>query len=260
MKITSETFDAKDGDKTIRGMIYRPDETGVKRPVVIFSHGYGWAYPYMKSTAKKFARKGIAFVLFDFCGGAPDSSSDGDTREMSVLTEVSNLNVIISKVRRMSFVDPTNVFLLGESQGGLVSALVASKRPHDIRGLILKYAAFSIADDAKKKIDTEYGGNASEMPDSIMFMGMAVGRKYFTDVAYMPVYENIRGYKGPVFIAHGKVDKLVPVEYAERAARIYKKATLKEYLIAGHGFYGFVSLRFERAALKFVKDNIRTKE
>lgn len=53
--------------------------------------------------------------------------SDGSTREMSVLTEVKDLEAVIEYVQNRSYGKPKETVLLGCSQGGLVSARTASK-------------------------------------------------------------------------------------------------------------------------------------
>lgn len=46
---------------------------------------------------------------------------------MSVITETGDLNAVIEQVKNWDWVDKENIFLIGESQGGCVSALVAAK-------------------------------------------------------------------------------------------------------------------------------------
>lgn len=57
--------------------------------------------------------------------------SDGRTDEMSVLTEADDLCAVLDHVRRLPYVDRSKVSLMGCNQGGLVSALVAVKRPSE---------------------------------------------------------------------------------------------------------------------------------
>ena len=56
------------------------------------------------------------------------SKSDGKTTEMSVLTEVKDLEVVIDYVSTLPYVNKDKIFLMGCSQGGFVSALVTFAR------------------------------------------------------------------------------------------------------------------------------------
>lgn len=53
---------------------------------------------------------------------------------MTVFTEVKDLESVLSKARTLKRVDQNKIFLLGTSQGGLVSALTASKNSSKVRG------------------------------------------------------------------------------------------------------------------------------
>lgn len=75
---------------------------------------------------------GFAAFTFDFAGGCVlGGKSDGRTDEMSVLTEADDLCAVLDHVRRLPYVDRSKVSLMGCNQGGLVSALVAVKRPSE---------------------------------------------------------------------------------------------------------------------------------
>ena len=62
-------------------------------PAVIFSHGFGGNYQVGTQYARGLAAKGYVVYCFDFCGGSPDSRSDGSTLEMSIFTEQKDLEI-----------------------------------------------------------------------------------------------------------------------------------------------------------------------
>ena len=105
-------------------------------PAVIFSHGFGGSYRAGTSYAEKLAQNGYVVYCFDFCGGSPESRSDGSTLEMSVFTEQADLEAVITRVKGLDYVDSDNLFLIGTSQGGAVSALTGavSSRRHPRHG------------------------------------------------------------------------------------------------------------------------------
>ena len=79
----------------IYGIAYIPDTGTKKVPLVICAHGLGGSYRSNIAYAKQLALHGIAAYCFDFRGGG-GSRSDGDTTEMSIMTEVSDLEAILS--------------------------------------------------------------------------------------------------------------------------------------------------------------------
>lgn len=51
--------------------------------------------------------------------------------DTSVLTEQADLQMVVSGIRELSFVDQKHLFLMGCSQGGMVSAMEVADHPHD---------------------------------------------------------------------------------------------------------------------------------
>lgn len=103
------------------------------------------------------AEMGYAAYCFDFNGGSVmKSKSDGQTTEMSVLTEVNDLETVIDYVSTMPYVNKDKIFLMGCSQGGFVSALllqaVEQKDREAIKSMFSKEAIENI-DDIDEKID-----------------------------------------------------------------------------------------------------------
>jgi dienelactone hydrolase len=131
---TREIF-ANNNGKNIFGIVYIPINAGTKMPTVIYSHGYGGNNSGGRIYAEALAKKGIAVYCFDFCGGGNQSRSDGKTTDMSVFTEKSDLEAVISMMKAQDFVDSNNLFLMGISQGGMVSAMAAAEQSNAIRCL-----------------------------------------------------------------------------------------------------------------------------
>lgn len=77
------------------GQLYQPD--GVENaPLVIFSHELGNTHESGQAYAEFLAGQGIATYIFDYAGGSTSSQSEGSTQDMSVLTEVSDLEAVIT--------------------------------------------------------------------------------------------------------------------------------------------------------------------
>lgn len=201
-------------------------------PLAVISHGFCSSYRATARDAERLAKAGTRCYVYDFCGGSPDSASEGDFLDMSVLTEVDDLEAVIDGLLDQGLVGNRRLFLMGESQGGLVSALVAARRPDSVAGLVLIYPAFSIPDDARERFSS-----VGEIPETVEgLFGVTVGRRYYADILDLDPFAEIGAYEGPVLIAHGDADAVVPVAYSERAAEVYDDAELCVIEGAGHGF------------------------
>ena len=224
---------ARRGGNDIYGVIYIPRDAGEKMPAVIFSHGFGGTHSVGTQYAEALAQKGYVVYCFDFCGGSPGSRSDGSTLEMSLFTEQADLEAVISMMQGLNYVDRDNLFLMGTSQGGAVSAVTGAAHPDEIRGMALLYPAFLLSEQANEMYQSP-----EEIPDTSFFLWMNVGRAYFEPLIGYDIYEEIAAYEGDVLLIHGDADSIVPLSYSERALEVYPSAELKVISGGGHGFSG----------------------
>ncbi|HIS69060.1 MAG TPA: alpha/beta fold hydrolase [Candidatus Gallacutalibacter stercoravium] len=230
---TQELY-AQRGDNQIYGVIYVPQNAAEKMPAVIFSHGFGGTHTVGAQYAQALAEHGYVVYCFDFCGGSPRSQSDGSTLEMSLFTQREDLEAVISMIQGLDYVDSQNLFLMGTSQGGAVSAITGAAHPQDIRGMVLLYPAFVMVDNANELFQS-----AEEIPDTYFFMWMNVGRAYFEPLLGYDIYAEIAGYNRDVLLIHGDADNIVPLSYSQRALEVYPSAQLKVISGGGHGFSGY---------------------
>lgn len=219
--------------KQIYGKLYLPKRRG-KLPLVLYSHGLGDNYTDGVGYAEYLAERGIAVYVFDFCGGGEDSRSDGETTEMSIMTEVSDLEAVLNIARTWSFINKRKITLLGSSQGGAVSAITAARNAKKLKGLILIYPGFVMGDDMHQRFST-----LENVPETFDMMGwLLLGRKYVEDIWDYDFYRELKSYKKPVLIIHGDADGIVPLSYSKKAQRVYPNADLYVIPGAGHGFLG----------------------
>ena len=221
------------GENQIYGVLYIPQNAGETMPAIIYSHGFGGSHRSGTQYAEAMAAKGYVVYCFDFCGGSPGSQSDGSTLEMSLFTEQADLEAVIEMIQGLDYVDSSNLFLMGTSQGGAVSAITAAKHVDEIRGLVLLYPAFVLADNANERYQSP-----EDIPDTQFFMWMDVGRAYFEPLLGYDIYADIESYDKDVLILHGDEDSIVPLSYSEHAAEVYPSAQLEVLQGAGHGFSG----------------------
>ncbi len=239
----------KKGESHIDGYFYMPMDGRDKHPTVIMCHGLGGTHMYNEYFAIHLAKAGYATYQFDFCRGGTGSLSDGQFLEMSILTEVEDLHCVLQMVRKQSFVDPTSVYLLGESQGGYVAALEASTMPTFIKGIILLYPAFSLLEEVKKLFP-----EPNDIPETFDLFEFAVGRKYGMDLFTIDIMQEIGKYPGRVLLLHGSKDDIVPVSISQRVVNIYEHAELSILYGAGHGFYDEEEVEANTRILSFLRD------
>ena len=228
-------FSCQRGNLTIRGTEYRPE--GESLPAVILSHGFMATQDLMRNYAKELARMGYCAYTFDFCGGSAGKKgkSDGATTEMSVLTEVADLEAVMEYVRNLSYITGAPA-LMGCSQGGFVSAITAAKHPADVSKLVLFFPALCIPDDARAGKMMFARFDPKNPPELINCGPMKLGRCYPADVMDMDPIAEIRSYHGPVLIVHGTKDQIVDVRYSRQAQKAYPNAKLHIIENGGHGF------------------------
>ena len=243
----------RDG-KALYGELYLPEKEG-PLPLVILCHGFGGNRTHMAVYARLFARNGIAAFAFDFIGGGLVSRSDGTMKEMSVLTEAADLDVVMDRMMELPEIDGNHIFLMGASQGGFVCSYTAGKRPGDVAGLIALFPAYVLQDNAWAQTP-----DPDNIPETISLMGLTLGRIYNADAMSFDIYEVIANYPGKVLILHGTKDFVVPISYSERAAEIFPDAELVRYEGAGHGFQGRDETDAEERSLAFVQQILGAKE
>lgn len=234
--ITCQPFSCQRENLTIRGHIYRK-EAGIL-PAIIICHGFMANQKTVKHYAEFLANLGWSAFIFDFCGGGIKSTSDGKQEEMSVLTEVEDLKAVIQYVKQRDDVVKERVSIMGCSQGGLVCALTASQLKDEIESLILFYPAFCIPDHARRGKMMFAKFDPNNIPPIISQFPMKLGDIYVKDVINMNVYDEIKGYDGPVLIIHGTNDRIVDISYSRKARQIYKNCHYAELEGAGHIFRG----------------------
>ena len=223
----------KSSDIDIYGKMYTPKVTEDKLPVVVLSHSSSLTHAAMAPYAEYLVSKGYAAYCFDFCGACDESRSTGRTTEqMTVFTEVDDLGIVLDKIRTLDYIDPDNVFVLGSSQGGLVTALVAEKRPSDIKGMILFYPAFNLP-ELVAKFTSDDGGILGGIGSG---GNMGMSDAFVNTIKDFDVYANIGKYAGDIIILHGTKDFLVDIKYSEQAVEKYPSAILYPIEGASHGF------------------------
>lgn len=227
----------------IYGVMYLPQGDG-PFPLIIYSHGY--AYNYEEYDLSKLAQHGIAAYRFDFCGGSVHSKSDGESTDMSVLTEASDLEAVLDEMKKLTYIDQNRIYLSGNSQGGFVSTIVGVNRKEDIDGLFLLCPGYVI---------TEFSQMYRKIEGIERFGKMMISEKYVNDGESYDLYNEIKKYDKPVVIYHGTKDGLVPIRYSKKAVKYFPNAKLIELNGAGHSFENKTSTFIVNDIIKRINHN-----
>ncbi len=219
------------GDRHIYGVLHQPKNTMKKMPLAIISHGFNGTHHFGQNYFEPLAQLGFQTFSFDFPCGSVNSRSDNNTMNMSVFDEKNDLKAIVEYFKQQPYVDASRIVLIGESQGGLVTALTASELPKELSEIVLIYPALCIPDNWNERYPKE-----EMIPDTTRMWNVPLGRRYFQEVRPLKVFKHIGKFKRPVLIIQGDKDPVVSMKDSERAVKIYKNARLHVIPGAGHGF------------------------
>ncbi len=232
--ISTEDFELLNpaSGKKLRGTLYKPSGEG-KKPLIVCSHELGsdGMRPWWVYYANHWVNEGYAVVTFDFSGGGERSRSEGETTDMSVLTEVSDLENVIAAAEGWDFIDKKHIILIGGSQGGGVATIAAARHPGEISALVLLYPAFYLPEDLHWRYPDLK--NIPETDDRGM---ITIGKKYILDMYDYDYKADMRSIRCPVLIVHGNRDQVVSLKGSEEAVGIFQDARLYVIEGAGHVF------------------------
>jgi len=246
--VNVQDFEVQNDEQTIRGKLYVPEDGLDSRPFLVISHGFNCQSDLLSRKANSLAQAGIATVLFDFRGGSTRGQSDGEMIDMTLSSEISDLNTVIDYTKEHNdWVDENKIFLMGESFGGLVSSQTAPLRS-DIAGVILCFPALHVQDAAKS-----LWSSVDEIPENYDVNGATTGKAYWEELWNLDVYGNLAKYTGKVMILHGTEDQMVDPDYSVKANLAYTDSELFFVEGAGHGFGGADQKETLKSMLRFIQ-------
>ena len=193
-----------------------PDRAAEGAPVVaILCHGLAGRKEgaLFDAVSKALRAKGVAVARFDFNG---HGESEGAFGRMTVSNEVLDAETVVDYYRN---VRGARVALVGHSQGGVVAALAASRLGAEtVEALALLAPAGVLRDDALRGAFFGARYDPLDPPASVPLgdTGLAVGREYLLDAQETDPYAEIARYRGPLVVAHGQADTVVPWTYGQR--------------------------------------------
>ena len=223
----------ENGSRRIFGELFTPAQNAQKRnaqrPIAIIAHGFNGTFDYGRNYFKTMESLGYDCYTFDFPCGSVRSRSDNNTMNMSILDEVSDLKAIVAHFRKQGH---RHIVLIGESQGGLVSALTAADLKKKVSQLVLVFPALCIPDNWRQRYP-----RLEDIQDVTELWGVKMGRRFFEEIHDMRSLDLIGKYRGPVLIVQGDADRVVSMDDSRRAQQLYRPGTRLHVIPgAGHGF------------------------
>ncbi len=220
--------------KTIVGEALIPDNGAAKHPLMIFSHGLAVNHDHLAGYYQEVAALGIAVYTFDFRGGSSTSASEGNSTEMSAMTEVTDLEAVLKQAKTWDWVDQNKIALFGHSQGGFVTALTAARHPDDICSILLISPGFNIPDTVRES----FAQYMAEGRNDFQWGGMSLGMIFVDDMINYDPYSEVRNFKGKVLLVHGDADRIVKIDYSRKLKEIYPEVMYREISGGKHIFKG----------------------
>lgn len=243
LDITSEESELKIG-----GFLNVPADfdTSKQYPLVIMSHGIaGSVTTYDQNYVAYMLEKGVICYTYFFCGGgSPTTSpsngvatkmhtiSEGDSKDMSIITEKKDLISVFNALSEKSFVDKDKIVLMGESMGGAVTSLAAVELQDKIAGEILCYPAMTVYQDA---IDSYM--RYDKIPEDLARNGLTLHREtFYKDIKDIDFYKEAAKFTKKVCLLHGDKDGTVNISSSEKLNSMLKDSMYQVVPGGGHGF------------------------
>ncbi len=137
-------------DAEIFGRIYYPEsfDENQKYTAVVICHGGKLTCDFQdKYFAAELARRGYICYVFD-CRSATDAgrgsySTPLDSGEADGVSYTKDFEAALAYTKTLPYVDEENIYLFGQSLGGIAAESTGSKHSDDIAGLIILYGCLS---------------------------------------------------------------------------------------------------------------------
>jgi pimeloyl-ACP methyl ester carboxylesterase len=227
-----EPLDIEHRGRVLRGTLHLPETTPA--PAVVLCHGFGgnrveFGYTFVR-LAKRLAQQGLAVYRFDFAGGG---ESDGDFADLAVSDQVDQAVAVLDVLAAHPAIDADRLSLLGMSMGGLTASLAAAKHP--VRALALWAPAAAAVTMDEAAADRRNAAIAEHGYDD--FGGLPIHRRFVEDAAGIDAFADAAGYTGPVLLAVGSDDPVVPPHLLDRYRKLYgDRVDVQVFDGIGHGF------------------------
>ncbi len=247
------------GDVTISGVLLRPRGPG-PFPAVVLNHGHIEPSIYVTGQGLMreqdyLARAGFVVLHTDYRGHAASDAASDQSIETRLGYTRDTINAVES-VKKLRYVDPDKVAMLGRSMGGGITYNALVVKPGLVR------AGVVFAPVSSDFVDNFNRWTVAERPEA----AVATYRRYGTPTQDPTFYRGLsaRTYfdriTEPVLIHHGTDDESCPVRWSHATQRLLQEAgvdsRLEIYQGEHHAFGPQWPLSMERT-VRFLRRQLR---
>jgi len=247
---TVSDLDCVSNGNRMWGEVYMPKGVKGKVPLVIIGHGYNSSWRETRPYAEALASRGVAAVIFDFCGGSMNSRSEGLTTEMSVFTESEDMVAIMDASKKWKGIDQKRIVIMGCSQGGLVACITGSAHPDRVNSMILIYPGLNIGYDAHNRHPKE-----AIHSEKFNLMGLEISHVFYDKLMDYDVFEDIKKFDNPVVAIYGDRDGVTALNAMEKADASFEQF---ETRVISQGTHGFPNPAHLKQAVDYTLDFVGT--
>ncbi len=252
-------------DYDFNARVFTPRDGMPTHPVIIVSHGYNSTMENCEDVAEYYANHGFAVIVFDFVGGSRNSSTSVHSSEMTAFTEITDYEIVLDYVEKNDAYDNNNIFISGQSFGGLIATVVAEKHKDEIKGVVLFYPAFYMADHASEVLQqgpTENIRNSG--PNDISYDNgqlydwdnLLVSERYLNELSQIGIRDKIRALNKDVIVLQGDIDEDVTLDSTNYFIQFFPSAELVVIKDGEHGFFDEQLEQAEKASIRFMKNRL----
>lgn len=177
--VAERILDTPDGEKIV--MWYAKAKPG--QPTLLYFHGNGGALEVRRERMAKYLARGRGMLMMAYRGY---SGSTGEPSEAAIVADAKQAYQMLID----DGIKPDEIIVYGEALGAAVAVQVAAELP--VRGVVLDSPFASLVERAKWSYPW--------LPISLLLKD-----QFLSD-------EHIKRVHAPVFVLHGEVDEVTPVE------------------------------------------------
>ncbi len=251
-----------DGDDyNFEGELLEPNDGKDVHPVVVIAHGYNSTMDNCEDAANAYVEAGYAAIIFDFVGGSRNSSTKVHSSEMTTFTEIMDYEIVLDYVLNSDKFDHDNVFLSGQSFGGLIATVVAESNQDKINAVVLFYPAYNMVENSGKVLaagPTEDYSNSDEVTEDLYsWDGLLVSERYLFELNSLDIKGIIGNLNKDVIIMQGDLDTDVPLESTQEFVQYFPSAQLVVITGGSHGFWGEQLERATNETIEFMNTHLK---
>ena len=223
------------GGLTLRGCLEK--KTDGPCPLVLMLHGFGGRMDvdggFMQEWSDALTEAGMATLRLDFNG---HGESEGRFRDMTPYNEIEDAATFLQYA--MSLPDVTEIYVLGHSQGGVISGMLAGYYHDVVKKLVMLVPAASLKTDAQQGTCMGVKYDPKKVPESVLIGDKQVGGLFFRMAQTLPIYEVTAQFHGPAMAVIAGKDGVVAAESIRRYGACMPSCRVVEKSTLNHGLAG----------------------